>query len=104
MFPEKQAGTKALALLHILHRQNFIYKLSLQCSDPGKPNCLQALTYDVRRERDREKKDFMRGGAAACIQVCSLLVEGSDIAVNCLQQCTLSVKQHDMLNNEGIGD
>ena len=31
---------------------------------------MQALTYDVRRERDREKKEFMRGGAAALIQVC----------------------------------
>ena len=29
---------------------------------------MQALTYDVRRERDREKKEFMRGGAAALIQ------------------------------------
>ena len=30
---------------------------------------MQALTYDVRKERDREVKDFMRGGAAAVIQV-----------------------------------
>ena len=30
---------------------------------------VQALTYDVRRERDREVKEFMQNGAAAIIQV-----------------------------------
>lgn len=30
--------------------------------------CAQALTYDLRKERERDVKDFMEGGAAAVIQ------------------------------------
>jgi len=41
---------------------------------------LQALTYDVRRERDREKKEFMRGGAAALIQACLLRTPSPETA------------------------
>ena len=31
--------------------------------------CMQALTYDVRKQRDEDRKEFMQGGAAAVIQV-----------------------------------
>lgn len=30
---------------------------------------MQALTYDVRKQRDEDRKEFMQGGAAAIIQV-----------------------------------
>lgn len=105
MFPEKQAGTKALAILFYADKIRFTNSLFNARTLPSQ-GCLQALTYDVRRERDREKKDFMRGGAAACIQVCSLLVEGSESAANCLQHSILSVelKEQLVLDDEEMGD